>query len=58
MSRASIAAEADGLIIETHLDPDTALCDGDNRLHPAQLERIIHETSLLSSDDAREKRTN
>jgi 3-deoxy-7-phosphoheptulonate synthase len=28
MSRAGIAAEADGLIIETHIDPDKALCDG------------------------------
>lgn len=48
MSRAGIAAEADGLIIETHIDPDTALCDGRQSITPAQLERIIHETRLLS----------
>jgi 3-deoxy-7-phosphoheptulonate synthase len=49
MSRASIAAEADGLIIETHLDPTTALCDGRQSITPAQLERIINETHLLST---------
>src|SRR5436305_1629481 len=49
MSRAGIAAEADGLIIETHLDPNTALCDGRQSITPAQLERIINETHLLSA---------
>jgi 3-deoxy-7-phosphoheptulonate synthase len=49
MSRAGIAAEADGLIIETHLDPNTALCDGRQSITPAQLERIINETRLLSA---------
>src|SRR5579859_3274052 len=49
MSRAGIAAEADGLIIETHLNPNTALCDGRQSITPAQLERIINETRLLSA---------
>jgi 3-deoxy-7-phosphoheptulonate synthase len=49
MSRAGIAAEADGLIIETHLNPDTALCDGRQSITPEQLERIINETRLLSA---------
>jgi len=49
MSRAGIAAEADGLIIETHLNPNTALCDGRQSITPAQLERIIKETRLLSA---------
>jgi 3-deoxy-7-phosphoheptulonate synthase len=49
MSRAGIAAEADGLIIETHLDPNTALCEGRQSITPAQLERIINETHLLSA---------
>jgi len=49
MSRASIAAEADGLIIETHLNPNTALCDGRQSITPAQLERIINETYRLST---------
>jgi 3-deoxy-7-phosphoheptulonate synthase len=49
MARAGIAAEADGLIIETHLNPDTALCDGRQSITPAQLEHIINETRLLSA---------
>src|SRR5579864_250207 len=49
MSRAGIAAEADGLIIETHLNPNTALCDGRQSITPGQLERIINETRLLSA---------
>ncbi len=49
MSRAGIAAEADGLIIETHLDPDTALCDGRQSITPAQLERIIDEARQISA---------
>ena len=48
MSRASIAAEADGLIIETHLDPDNALCDGRQSITPQQLEKIVSETKTLT----------
>ncbi|MBI1799752.1 MAG: 3-deoxy-7-phosphoheptulonate synthase [Candidatus Eisenbacteria bacterium] len=36
MARASIAAGADGLIIEVHHDPDHALSDGAQSLYPAQ----------------------
>jgi 3-deoxy-7-phosphoheptulonate synthase len=32
MSRAALAAGADGIIVEVHPDPDTALCDGDQSL--------------------------
>jgi 3-deoxy-7-phosphoheptulonate synthase len=49
MSRASIAAEANGLIIETHLDPDKALCDGRQSITPATLTRIVQETHMLAS---------
>jgi 3-deoxy-7-phosphoheptulonate synthase len=48
MSRAAIAAEADGLIIETHLDPDNALCDGRQSITPQQLEQIVYETKFLT----------
>jgi 3-deoxy-7-phosphoheptulonate synthase len=49
MSRAGIAAAADGLIIETHLNPNTALCDGRQSITPAQLERIINEARQISA---------
>jgi len=37
MSRAAVAVGADGLIIEVHLHPETAFCDGHNHLHPRSL---------------------
>jgi len=48
MSRASIAAGAEGLIIETHLEPDRALCDGRQSITPEQLHKIIYETRRLA----------
>ncbi|HEU5228990.1 MAG TPA: 3-deoxy-7-phosphoheptulonate synthase [Ktedonobacteraceae bacterium] len=48
MSRASIAAGAEGLIIETHLEPDRALCDGRQSITPEQLCRIVRETQRLA----------
>ncbi len=48
MARASIAAGADGLLIETHLDPDNALCDGRQSITAEQLEKIVYETQALT----------
>jgi len=48
MSRAAIAAGAEGLILEVHLDPDTALCDGKQSITPEKLQKIVHETHLLA----------
>ncbi|MDQ3639165.1 MAG: 3-deoxy-7-phosphoheptulonate synthase, partial [Actinomycetota bacterium] len=32
LSKASVAAEADGLMVESHHDPQEALCDGEQAL--------------------------
>jgi 3-deoxy-7-phosphoheptulonate synthase len=40
MSRAAVTAGADGLILEVHPSPDTALCDGKQSLTPAQFRRL------------------
>lgn len=48
MSRASIAAGADGLIIETHIDPNNALCDGRQSITPQELRKIAREVELLT----------
>ena len=48
MSRAGIAAGADGLILEVHPDPNTALCDGKQSITPQQLQAIVQETRLLA----------
>lgn len=43
MSRAAIAAGADGVTIEVHNSPDTALCDGAQSLYPEQFEELYNE---------------
>ncbi|GHO44664.1 3-deoxy-7-phosphoheptulonate synthase [Ktedonospora formicarum] len=48
MARASIAAGAQGLIIETHCDPSVALCDGRQSIEPETLTRIIREAKALA----------
>jgi 3-deoxy-7-phosphoheptulonate synthase len=48
MSRAAIAAGAHGLILETHTDPNNALCDGRQSITPAQLRTILQETRLVA----------
>jgi 3-deoxy-7-phosphoheptulonate synthase len=41
MSKAAIACGADGLMIEVHIDPDSALCDGPQSLTPDQYGEVI-----------------
>ena len=47
MSMAAIAAGADGLILEVHPDPDTALCDGAQTITPAELGAIVVKAQLV-----------
>jgi 3-deoxy-7-phosphoheptulonate synthase len=48
MSRAAIAAGAEGLILEVHPDPQTALCDGRQSITAEQLQSIVHQTQLIA----------
>lgn len=41
MSKAAVAAGADGLLIEVHPDPKNALCDGPQALTPAAFEELM-----------------
>jgi 3-deoxy-7-phosphoheptulonate synthase len=41
MALAAVAAGADGLIIEVHPDPDEALSDGTQSLHPEQFAELV-----------------
>ncbi len=43
LSKAAIAAGADGLMIEVHQDPDHALSDGAQSLTPANFEKLAKE---------------
>lgn len=48
MSRASVAAGCDGLIIEVHYNPDTALCDGAQSLYPEQYEKLYKDLKKIA----------
>jgi len=42
MSKAAIAAGADGIIVEVHNDPEHALCDGEQSLMPEQFNNLMN----------------
>lgn len=48
MSRASVAAGCDGLIIEVHHDPDNAICDGAQSLFPEQYDKLYHDIKKIA----------
>ena len=48
MARASIAAGADGLLIEVHCDPDKAWSDGAQSLFPGQFDRLMAELRIIA----------
>jgi 3-deoxy-7-phosphoheptulonate synthase len=48
MARASVAAGADGLIIEVHVNPDKALSDGAQSMHPPQFDRLMAELRIIA----------
>ncbi len=47
MARASVAAGADGLLIEVHVEPDKALCDGPQSLYPEQFDTLMDELRII-----------
>jgi 3-deoxy-7-phosphoheptulonate synthase len=48
MSRAALAAGADGLMIEVHCDPTKALCDGDESLTSEQFKELMQNLQELA----------
>lgn len=54
MSRAAIAAGADGLLIEVHPNPDKALCDGQQSLDGAAFNILMEEVSVIAKAVRRE----
>lgn len=49
MSLAAVAAGVDGLIIEVHYKPETALSDRDQQLNPEQFKKLMHEVMSLKN---------
>lgn len=48
MSRAAIAAGADGIMVEVHNSPETALCDGAQSLYPNQFQKLVDELKIIA----------
>jgi 3-deoxy-7-phosphoheptulonate synthase len=48
MARAAVAAGADGLLIEVHPSPDTALSDGAQSLAPDQFAALMKELRMIA----------
>jgi 3-deoxy-7-phosphoheptulonate synthase len=47
LSKAAIAAGADGLIVEVHHDPPRAVSDGRQSLYPEQFQTLMREVNLI-----------
>ena len=48
MARASIAAGADGLLMEVHYHPDEALCDGSQSLFPDEFSSLMKDLDKIA----------
>jgi 3-deoxy-7-phosphoheptulonate synthase len=49
MARASIAAGADGVMIEVHPDPERALSDGAQSLYPEQFDELMQQIRVIAA---------
>lgn len=49
MSKAAVAAGADGLIIEVHNDPKNAKCDGPQSIKPDEFNKLMKQLNILSN---------
>ncbi|MCW7752829.1 3-deoxy-8-phosphooctulonate synthase [Desulfobotulus sp. H1] len=47
LARSAVAAGADGIFIETHPEPEKALCDGANSLHLAALPALLDQLCAI-----------
>lgn len=54
MAKASIAAGADGLMIEVHTHPEEALSDGEQSLKPARFKALMDELKAIAAAVGRE----
>ena len=51
VAKAAVACNTDGLIIEVHNNPEKALCDGEQSLHPtefAELMKILPKIAAIN----------
>jgi 3-deoxy-7-phosphoheptulonate synthase len=48
MAKASIAAGADGLLMEVHFRPEEALCDGSQSLYPEEFGSMMEDLRIIA----------
>ncbi|MGN1193132.1 MAG: 3-deoxy-7-phosphoheptulonate synthase [Dorea sp.] len=49
MAKASVAAGADGLMVEVHNNPECALCDGAQSLKPEKYDELIKDVAQIAA---------
>lgn len=54
MSKAAIAAGADGLLIEVHSNPECALCDGEESIRPSKFKELMGDIKKIAQAVGRE----
>lgn len=54
MSKAAVAAGADGLLIEVHTNPEEALSDGEQSIKPAAFKKLMEELKPIATAVGRE----
>ncbi|KAF0208015.1 MAG: 3-deoxy-7-phosphoheptulonate [Actinobacteria bacterium] len=53
MCRASVATGADGLMVEVHIDPEHARCDGPQSLRPEEFSALVRDLAPLVTLEGR-----
>ena len=53
LAKSAVAAGCDGLIIEVHNNPEQALCDGEQSLHPAEFDELMTVLPKIAAIDNR-----
>ena len=48
MARGAMAVGADGIMVEVHNSPDSALCDGDQSLRPFEFHNLMNDLTVMS----------
>jgi len=53
MCKAAVAVGADGLLVEVHCNPEEALSDGPQSLHPERFDQMMHELRCVAQSVGR-----
>jgi 3-deoxy-7-phosphoheptulonate synthase len=54
LSKAALAAGADGLLVEVHYKPEEAFCDGQQSMSPAAFDQLMRELAVIAPAVRRE----